>query len=371
MSFENQFMKNQNEQSVLPAEQRKQAIDKALELQKIRLDDSVSPYKDFGEGERFFIQKAFDEKDNEVVVKVADNEKGSRDDIEREAQINNILNELLDRAEKDGQELSINFPEVVKEFDYDGYHGLVSEFIKEDKEILGSLDEKQREDLVLGIIKEMHQLPIPEDEMGKDYNDRILDTLEARDYIYRWKGMVPDLVEAGYLEQEEAKNLLEQINQDREIIEKYPLVVDHGDLHAGNFSLFEKEEGEGYKVTVMDLESLKLTNQFWGVAQIANRESIAREINNYPEMELDPHIAAQVDEFKTFFEGTDMMKRIKDEFIDKSKTPEEAMKVFTLMRIDEILISLLGCSKNDQEGPYKAKKDIYLKLLKEQMDQLG
>ena len=62
--------------------------------------------------------------------------------------------------------------------------------------------------------------------------------------------------------------------------------------------------------------------------------------------------------------------KINEEYIGKSENPKEAEHIFTLMRLDEVLISLLGCVNKDKEGPYKVKKEIYLRLLKEQLEQL-
>lgn len=336
----------------------------------IKIDENTDPYKSFGDSERFFIQKCFDQEGNTVVAKISAPDESSRRKVQREAGIYDLLHNSVEEAGSKGETVSIKFPQKLQSISNEEAEGVVTSFVEDDKEAKNSLRAEEKIELVSQVISEMHKLPIPQEELSKSYKERDVDILTANEYKRRWDYQIPGLVESGSITKKEGDTLLELMDSNQELIDSFDLKLDHGDVHGGNIAYSKNNETGEASVTLMDLEALKITNPFSGVAQIANREVIANKLPEYKEIiKTMPNIEAQAKEAFDLMKHGGISKKLEQDIVEGSDRPEEARKVYNIMRLNET-IETLYYTQGEQETPANIKKEIYLGVFKDLIEKM-
>lgn len=346
----------------------------AIETQGLETDPETPAYKSFRPeaGERFLIQKCKNKDGRDVVVKVSAPNEQDRGAIKNEGILYDFLKNQANEAASKGENIEIEFPQKLEEFTHIEQEGLIIGYIENDKEAKKNLTPEERTNLVIKAIKEMQKLPVPTEEAEKPHNERLMEIRKADEYFYRWKYFLPDLVESKTIPEEESKVLMQTIQEDKKLIADLPLRLEHGDIHGDNIAYSVDKTTGDHKITLMDFEALRVSNEFSPLAQIANREEITKQVMQKYQKEL-----SQMPEFKKafeasfgIFEDTNATQKLEQEFIKNNDDPKNAERVYTIMRIDEVLGGLHR-ARNKNEGPYRILNEIYRGILEEQMKKLS
>ena len=360
------------EKSLEPREQWLDSAKQAIKEQELAIDLSVPPYKAFqGEGDRFFVQKCIDKVGREVVVKVSSPEEETKKALEKEGVIYDLVQKSVDQFEKDSKEkLQIHFPQKLGEFNYSEQKGIIINYIKDDKEAMANLSPQEKIDLISLVLSEMHKLPVPEEETTKPYEKRAIEVLNADEHKKRWHYYVPDLVANGIVSKDDGKTLLNAIEKNKDLIGNYPLKLDHGDVHAGNIAYSRDKEAGKAIITLMDLEALKLDNEFSGIAHIVNQEDIFKQLQNSPKLSEILKIFPQGQKSVDLLRGGGITQKLEEDFVLNSGNPQSAERMYRLIRMGDALEQLHYYSCEMKSGAYKILQEGYQKILEEQIKML-
>jgi len=342
----------------------------AITKQGLTIEAETPPYKSFGEGERFFIQKCANQDGEAVVVKISDPSESGRKFLERESGIYDALQEMQEKAEQDGEKLKIDFPKKLGEFTAGEQKGLVVNFLENDPEAKAKLSPQEKTQLVVTVVKEMHKLEIPQAELDKPYNERIFEVLKGEDFVRRWEHQIPDLLESGLLSEQDSERLLQLIKDNKDLINTFPLKIEHGDVHGGNIAYSVDGETGEESIALMDWEALKAVNEFSEIARISIREDGTKEMPNFRELLKDyPKLQAQVDEAFGLLKQGGAAEALENDLIDNNDRPDDAKTVYQLMKLHE----LIGGLHVVREGTGLAatmKRKVYEKILEETLENL-
>lgn len=343
---------------------------KALEARGYQIDPETPPYKSYNEKlkERFYIQKSIDRQGNAVVVKISSPLEKSKRELKDES----LRYDFLERAKKEsGKNIGINFPVKQDEFEHEGQNGLVTNFAEDDPKAKDNLSESEKINLVLKVVREMQKLPVPQEEIAKPYGERSLQVMTASEYKWQiQQSKIPNLLENGLISSEMAVKISRVIEDSQKILDTFSLKFEHGDLHGGNI-FYSVDKSGAEHITLIDLEALKLTNEFSPLAQIAQREELIGRIREYGKKsnafkEFGPMLEKV---FKLLDNNGKLTAKMEEEFIAGHERPKEAERAYRIMRVYELLNSLQGTAKS-KEKHVLAGREIYQEMLKEQMDLL-
>src|ERR1700722_2570092 len=217
---------------------RKQWIATALEaitMHGITVVQDKKPYKSFNDKERFFIQECMYSDGNLVMVKVSSPDPTNRVMLKKEAYWYRRLQQLASMAQKKGIGIPIRFPEVVEVFTHKEHAVMITRYVIDDWATFKSLSQEEREEVIIKIIKGMLALPIPSEEIAKSPKDRLLPVIIAEYYPIRARKYLGELASSGYIDVFDKGKIIAFMEKNVDHIKSFPLKLDHGDFHTGNF----------------------------------------------------------------------------------------------------------------------------------------
>lgn len=334
-------------------------ISEALKNENYTIDNSVKAFRTFKK-DRFFVQKCIDKNGNEIVVKMALT-KDSIESLKREEKLYDILDESIKDYEKPGEKLKIEFPHKLNSFkfgDNNKNFGIAINFIDHNKELKTQLQDEEKVNLFIKIFKEIHKLPIPQKEISKKYSERNINVDDTDEIDYKFKKFAETISDSKFnlISKDQGDLLIGFMDKNKKLLGDYPLKFDHGDLHGGNIAYKIDKKTNSPKITLMDLESLKITNEFFCIAHIANRD-IATLIPKYKEKIDKLSDQENINEALEIFPNG-ISEKLEKEFIKS----EDDRKIYILMRIYELLQGLYSYRESKTELA-KVKTEILQKQL--------
>lgn len=342
-------------------------IDQELSAHGYKLDTTIAPYKSFGPGERFFIAKSYNDQNQESVVKIAADEV-ARKTLEREGHLYDVLQRAISETQASGVTVGINFPRKTDQFELgeqDHRLVIVSNFVKDDKQLKESLSQEQKIALITYVVQEMNKLVVPQEEVQKNWQERSFNIETAEEINWRGKHILENFKEGGQLSPADADGLMDYFDRLDPALQSYPLKFDHGDLHGGNIAYSVNSENNQPNIVIMDLESLKVSNEFSSIAQLINRETIKQNLGRYDsKLAVTPRYKEQIVEAMGLIPDG-ITPYLKATFV-KNETDRQVLQ---LMQVFEVIT---GLDNLIQQGVPESdmKREVYQGLLAEQLETL-
>lgn len=342
-------------------------IDQELSAHGYKLDTTIAPYKSFGPGERFFIAKSYNDQNQESVVKIAADEV-ARKTLEREGHLYDVLQRAISETQASGVTVGINFPRKTDQFELgeqDHRLVIVSNFVKDDKQLKESLSQEQKIALITYVVQEMNKLVVPQEEVQKNWQERSFNIETAEEINWRGKHILENFKESGQLSPADADGLMDYFDRLDSALQSYPLKFDHGDLHGGNIAYSVNSENNQPNIVIMDLESLKVSNEFSSIAQLINRETIKQNLGRYDsKLAETPRYNEQIVEAMGLIPDG-ITPYLKATFV-KNETDRQVLQ---LMQVFEVIT---GLDNLIQQGVPESdmKREVYQGLLAEQLETL-
>lgn len=346
------------------------AAREAIAAQGLLIAKETSPKKSFKEHERFFIQKCTYPDGQEVMVKVSAPTIVDRITVKKEAYWYRRMHELVSEARQNNTVVPIQFPEVVRLFTYKDQAGLITRYVYDDWAGFKNLSHAEREEIILKIIEGMQSLPLPTEEMNKPAEERLLPIITASAYPVRAKKYLGELVVSGHIDEACKQAIIALLEKNVSTIAHFPLKLDHGDFHSGNFRNSRDPQSGEHIITLFDLERIRITNMFGMVAAAANFFDLAAFANIHPDRERYPGVLTDVPLFNTLFSAQHMIQKLEETFVINNKRQRDAKLVYRLMRIDDCAVRLADCvyeSKQIGIALNKVEVDVYKKILLQQV----
>jgi thiamine kinase-like enzyme len=191
---------------------------------------------------------------------------------------------------------------------------------------------------------------------------RLLDGSAHIDRVERFIESIGD-----ELSQSEKQGIIQLFQQNREMFDGLPLVLAHGDLHGENFSFQRDAEGVEH-ITVMDLETLRVNNEFYDWATTANLGSFSSAIEQYGPV-LPFEFKKRLEKSWIDNKSIELEVFIEQEIIAKDVRGKSAETAYRLMRIVHALEKLQAASGDDplmilqRNAAVKIIRDQLFKLL--------
>ncbi|OGL98327.1 hypothetical protein A2318_03105 [Candidatus Uhrbacteria bacterium RIFOXYB2_FULL_45_11] len=323
-------------------------------------DAQTAPYKSFGNRERFYIQKCISKDGETVVVKVAAPERQSKEALHREITVLQQANNALESTIEHGKNPQITFPKIIDSWKQEENIGLVTEFIPDSKDTKRSMTGAGRGAILKRAIEGLHQIEIP--DSFKENGPRVLD---GNAHAERAKRFLDRALKNEAVSKEEAENIAKLFEDSIDLIDQFPQKLSHGDLHAENIA-YEKNEDGTDKLTIMDLEALRINNEFFDWATMANLSSLGRFVESHQDAFapiLDQLQASWIDG-----KSAELESMVEQDVIEKHPKGDDAMKVFRLMRIMHVL-EKMGIAGND--ALVKLNREAAGQILRDQLSKLN
>jgi hypothetical protein len=322
-------------------------------------DSQTAPYKAFGNRERFYIQKCTSKTGEFVVVKIAAPEKQSQEALDRETGILRKANHAIEATRAHGIDPQINFSKIIESWKQDQDIGQVTEFIQDDKEAKKMMTGAERGNIVKRTIEGLHQIEIP--DSFKEQGPRILD---GSAHAERAKRFLDQVIQNEAISPEEGANIAKLFETNIPLIDQFPQKLSHGDLHAENIA-YEKNPDGTEKITVMDLEALRINNEFFDWATVANLSSLGGFVESH-----QTDFAPILDRLQTSWidgKSAELEAMVEQDVIAKHPKGADAMKAFRLMRIIHVL-EKMGIAGND--ALVKLNREAAGQILRDQLSKL-
>ncbi|OGY83275.1 MAG: hypothetical protein A3F54_02850 [Candidatus Kerfeldbacteria bacterium RIFCSPHIGHO2_12_FULL_48_17] len=346
----------------------------AIKKHGYTIDLETEPYKSFQaeKFERFYIQKCFDAQGRPVVVKVGAPNSNADKHIQRESKLYDLLGDRTQAAKSAGQELRVRFPEKLDFFEEDEQQALVVTYESNDDEAKQKLSPEKKIDIITTIIEDMRKLSVPPEEVAKPYYERSMPIMKAYEYKAQMGEALDILREKNILSHDSVQRLHEKIGDSEKLIDSFPLFFDHGDIHGENIFYTPASETQPENITLIDVESIRLTNEFAPLAQAVNREALMTHYKQNTEAINDENKLIPL--LKKQFEFTDhdgkLTEKVEEKFINSHERDEDAKKVYAVMRIHEILQTMKALAEKENSFT-KRIINIHKDMLEEQMTVLG
>jgi hypothetical protein len=328
------------------------------------------PYKSFKEKERFFIQQCAYPDGTQVMVKISAPTLVEQIIVKKEAYWYQRIQELLKVARQKNINIRIRFPEVLDIATYKEHTGMVTRYIRDDWVGFKQLSLAEREDIIVTIIADMQKLPVPEEELALPATKRLIPIIMASDYPTRAKKYLGELVASGHLAKKESQTIIALMEEHVVTIASFPMKLDHGDFHSGNFRYYKDPHSGQVNLTLVDLELISIRPMLSMVAAAANFFDLASFANVHPERDRYPGILSDVPMFNTLFSAPQMIRRLEDAFVISKKNKNKAELVYRLLRIDDCYMRLADAvyeAKLFGEEVNKVEVESYKKILLEQL----
>ena len=360
-----------------------------LQQAQIILDPDTKLYKSFDPsfGERFYIARCgyqgefsntvgdeVDEKGFGFVVKIsAPDDEGAIHALQHEKKIFALLNEM-ERKSRRKEEEYFSFLQMDHGWNYDSQECLVTEYAEDDEEYREGLSAEERAKILIDTIKWMHTIPVDQALLDLPRDEQTLKVRNASEHKWQVRGFAREYVESGTITQDEVDEIVALFDTHAELIDSFPMVVTHGDLHGGNIRVNRKEfnfedfPDEGTEVTVIDLESAELNNSLFDLATISVYADLGSRVGSF--VEAEP-LLAQLEKNWLGPSNDGMKETIIDEIRRQNEDRiQDALKVYHLMRIARVMRSL-PTVKPEQRNPLQTiATDIFLPMLKEDLKAL-
>lgn len=307
----------------------------AIAAQGLIVPKDVLPKKSFKENERFFVQKCTYPDGTEVMVKISAPTLQDSIAIKKEGYWYRRIQYLIQEASLSDKKITIRFPEAITSFTYGDYAGLITRYVKDDWAGFKALSHEEREEVIVKIIEGMQMLPIPSEELSKSFHKRLLPVIFAEAYPKRAEKYLKELVASGLIDEKDKFSIIELMKKNVATIASFPLTLDHGDFHTGNFRYFKDSDSGQTIITLFDVELIKITNKFSMVAAAANFFDLAALANVHPDRDRFPAIMTDIPAFNRLFSAEHMIHKLEERFVSSDKRQREAAIVYLLMRIDD------------------------------------
>ena len=342
----------------------------AIAAQELMIAQNKKPYKAFKDKERFFIQECMYPDGSHVMVKISAPNPIARVILNKEAYWYERVQELVNEAHKKGILIPIRFPKVVDIFVYKEHEVMITQYVVDDWVGFKNIPQEERENIILTIIDGMQKLPIPEEQLTMPIDKKLIRVVMAADYPVRAKKYLGKLVAEGVIDNKDSQTIISLIEENVAAINKFPMKLDHGDLHIGNFRYSKNPQTGEDIITLFDLEMMSIRPLFSMTAAAANFFDLAALAHVHPERDIYPEILSDIPTFNTLFSVAQMIEKIEKKFILNDKRQRDARLVYRLMRIDDCYVRLADILYESQivnEKPNKVEIDSYKGILSQQL----
>lgn len=342
-----------------------------IEANGYTVDQGTEPYKSFDPAyrERFYIQKCRDAQGREVVVKVSlpDDEQQIQS-LRNEQQLLSALSELGNQGVPQAG-IEVRFLPYVGGLEGANQAGLVTEFAPESRQMREQLSVEARAEVILESIRWMQSIPLPErlTDTSVPRTERTLRIQNADEHLWEARSGTEALVKAEAFSQAEADELLFLLKNSESLIDSFPLVLSHGDLHGGNIRLAAGPDGRPSS-TIIDLEAVGIDNGLADIANLSVYSELGARAAAIPEAK---GMMAQLEKSWMGPSSEGMRGKIIDEMANRfNDRVGDALKVFRLMKIVRALRSIPRKPLSEQNQLEKMSTKIFSSIVREEMNAL-
>jgi len=342
----------------------------AIAAQRLQIVQSKAPHKAFNDKEIFFVQECTYSNGDHVIVKVSAPDIRDRITLKKEAYWCRRIQQLVTEAKEKGITIPIHFPEVVDVFTYKEQAGIITRYIIDDWVGFKGLSKEEREDIIIKIIDSMQNLPIPEEELVQPSDKRLIPVITAEDYPKRARQYLGELVASKYITKFDKNKIVSLMEKNVAVINSFPLKLNHGDFHTGNFRYSKDPQTGDDIITLFDLELITIQNSFSMVAAVANLFDLVALANVHPGRDKYPEVFGGVPLFSTLFSVPQMIHRLEKRFVMNNKRRKDAELVYRLMRIDDCYVRLADAvyeAQSSREELNDVEVDSYREILLQQL----